>query len=75
MSEISTENWMGIIAIFSIFVWGIAILLFGQITFKHIEREMVKEGIEAPLWDKGIGGRIICMLWLLSLIKQQKPHQ
>lgn len=72
MSELSPENWMGIIAIFSIFVWGIAILLFGQITFKHIEREMVKEGIEAPLWDKGIGGRIIMYAMVIITNKAAK---
>jgi hypothetical protein len=36
---------------------GIAILLFGRITVKHIEREMAKEGISPPTWDKGVGMR------------------
>jgi hypothetical protein len=57
MSELSSENWMGIIAISAIFMWGIAILLFGRISVKHIEREMAKEGILPPVWDKGIGMR------------------
>ena len=57
MSELSPDNWMGIIGVFAIFTWGISILLFGQITVKHIEREMAKEGILPPLWDKGIGMR------------------
>jgi hypothetical protein len=57
MSDLSAEDWMGIIAISAIFMWGIAILLFGRISVKHIEREMAKEGILPPLWDKGIGMR------------------
>ena len=57
MSELTPENWMGIIAISSIFMWGIAILLFGRISVKHIESEMAKEGILPPEWDKGIGMR------------------
>lgn len=57
MSELTSENWMGIIAISSIFMWGIAILLFGRISVKHIESEMAKEGILPPEWDKGIGMR------------------
>jgi hypothetical protein len=59
MSELTSENWMGIIAISSIFMWGIAILLFGRISVKHIEREMKKEGIKPPVWDKGIGSIIV----------------
>jgi hypothetical protein len=57
MSDLSAEDWMDIIAISAIFMWGIAILLFGRISVKHIEREMAKEGILPPLWDKGIGMR------------------
>jgi hypothetical protein len=57
MSELSAENWMAIIGGLSFLIWGIAILLFGQITVKYIEREMAKEGILPPEWDKGIGMR------------------
>ena len=72
MSELSPENWMGIIAISSIFIWGIAILLSGQITVKHIEQEMTKEGIAPPVWDKGIGGRIIMYAMVIVANKAAK---
>ncbi|MCI2282411.1 hypothetical protein L3081_02110 [Colwellia sp. MSW7] len=57
MSELSPENWMAIVSAFVFFMWGIAIILFGRISVKHIEREMAKERIEPPVWDKGIGMR------------------
>ncbi|AZG73400.1 hypothetical protein [Shewanella livingstonensis] len=57
MDELSAENWMAIIGGLSFLIWGISILLFGQITVKYIEREMAKEGILPPEWDKGIGMR------------------
>lgn len=59
MTELSSENWMGIITVSAIFMWGIAILLFSRISMNHIEREMAKEGILPPTWDKGIGARIV----------------
>jgi hypothetical protein len=58
MSELSTENWMAIFFVFSFLMAGIGTFLFGRISVKHIEREMAKEGIEPPTWDKGIGGRV-----------------
>ena len=55
MSELSGEDYFAFIFILMIFIWGISNFLFGRISVKHIEREMAKEGIEPPVWDKGIG--------------------
>lgn len=33
--------------------------MFDLISVKHIESEMVKEGIEQTIWDKGIGSIIV----------------
>jgi hypothetical protein len=57
IGSLSVEDWMAILAILAIFKLGIARLLFGHITVKHIEREMAKEGILPPEWDKGVGMR------------------
>ena len=59
MSELSTENWMAILLFIALLAWSIAIFLFGRISVKHIEREMKKEGIKPPVWDKGIGSIIV----------------
>jgi hypothetical protein len=59
MSTLSTENWMAILFLISFSTWSLAIFLFGRISVKHIEREMAKEGIEQPLWDKGIGSIVV----------------
>jgi hypothetical protein len=72
MPELSAENWMGIVTFFSIFMWGISVLLFGRITAKHIDREMAKEGILTPEWDKGIGGRIIMYAMVIITKKAAK---
>ena len=66
MSELSPENWMAIVSVFVFFMWGIATFLFGRISAKHIEREMAKEGIAPPLWDKGIGGRIVAYAGIIA---------
>ncbi|AZG73399.1 hypothetical protein [Shewanella livingstonensis] len=57
MDELSTESWMGIFFFITFCMWSIAVLLFGRITVKHIEREMAKEDILPAEWDKGIGMR------------------
>ena len=57
MNEIITLEILYILGGSSFLVWGISILLFGQITVKHIEHEMGKEGLLPPEWDKGIGMR------------------
>jgi hypothetical protein len=57
MGEIITEESFYLIGGVVFLIWGISILLFGHITVKHIEREMAKEGILPPEWDKGIGMR------------------
>lgn len=59
MSELSLENWMAIILLIAFFIWGLAIFMFGRISVKHIKYEMEKEGIEQPIWDKGIGSIIV----------------
>ncbi|QLE84482.1 hypothetical protein FLM48_04885 [Shewanella sp. Scap07] len=41
-----------------ILAWGVGILVFAQVTVKHLEREMGKEGIEPPRWDRGVGMRL-----------------
>ena len=59
MNEITTEEILYLIGGLSFLVLGFAIFLFGRISVKHIEREMAKEGIEQPLWDKGIGSIVV----------------
>ena len=66
MTELSSENWMGIITVSAIFMWGIAILLFSRISMNHIEREMAKEDILPPTWDKGIGARMIAYASIIA---------
>ena len=43
LQNLNSEDWMAIIGIFSFLMVGIATFLFGRISVKHIEREMVKE--------------------------------
>ena len=59
MSELTTENWMAILLVFSFFMTGIGTFLFGRISVKYLEQEMKKEGILPPIWDKRIGVRMI----------------
>ncbi len=59
MNEITTEEILYLIGGVSFLILGLAIFLFGRISVKHIEREMAKEGIEQPLWDKGIGSIVV----------------
>lgn len=40
--------------------------MFGRITVKHIERVMAKEGIDPPIWDKGIGARIVAYAGIIA---------
>ena len=72
MTELSAENWVAIIGVSAFFIWAIATFLFGRISVKHIEREMAKEGIEPPVWDKGIGGRITMYAMLIVANKAAK---
>lgn len=71
MFELSAENWMGIVSVFSIFMWCITVLLCGRISVKHIEREMAKEGILPPVWDKEIGSIMVTysLVMVFSKIK------
>lgn len=57
MSELTPEIWIAIAYVIVLCTWDISVLLFGQITVKHIEREMAKVEILPSEWDKGIGMR------------------
>lgn len=59
MNEITTEELLYLIGGGVFLILGIAIFLFGRITVKHIDREMAKDGIEPPVWDKGIGSIVV----------------
>ncbi|MFT4906087.1 MAG: hypothetical protein ACI978_000144 [Oleispira sp.] len=72
LQNFNSEDWMAIAAVFSIFISTIATLLFSRISVKHIEREMAKEGIAPPVWDKGIGGRIIMYAMVIVANKAAK---
>lgn len=72
MSELSAENWVAIVGVSAFFILAIATFLFGRITVKHLEREMTKEGIEQPIWDKGIGS-IIVTYSLIIVFPRLKP--
>lgn len=69
MSELSTESWMAISFFIILCIWGASVFLFGQITVKHIEREMIKEGIQPPIWDKGIGSVIVTYSFIMVFPK------
>jgi hypothetical protein len=73
MSGLSSENWMAIIGGIVLLIWSIAIFSFGRITVKYLEQEMLKEGINPPTWDKGIGGRII-MYAMVIVTKKSSQH-
>lgn len=66
MTELSVENWVAIVGVFSFLIWGIATFLFRRISVNHIESEMAKEGIESPVWDKGIGARMIAYAGIIA---------
>jgi hypothetical protein len=72
MLGLSTENWMAIIFVSSFFMTGIGTFLFGRISVNHLKREMTKEGIEQPIWDKGIGS-IIVTYSLIMVFPRLKP--
>jgi hypothetical protein len=72
MSELSIEDWMAILFFIVLCTWGIATFLFRRISINHIEREMAKEGIDPPVWDKGIGGRIIMYSMVIVANKEAK---
>jgi hypothetical protein len=59
LSHLSPEDLIVILGLLAFLAWGLAIFLFGRISVKHIERAMTKEGIEQPVWDKGIGSIIV----------------
>lgn len=67
MGEITIEEWMAILFFIAFLAWGGATFLFGRISVKHIEREMEKEGILPPEWDKGLGARMIAYAGIIIL--------
>jgi hypothetical protein len=72
MTELSSENWVAIIGVSAFFIWCFSTFLFSRISVKHIEREMAKEGITPPVWDKGIGGRITMYAMVIVANKAAK---
>jgi hypothetical protein len=72
MTELSSENWVAIIGVSAFFIWCFSTFLFSRISVKHIEREMAKEGIGPPAWDKGIGGRITMYAMVIVANKAAK---
>lgn len=73
MSELSGEDYFAFIFILMIFIWGLSIFLFGRISVKHIEREMAKEGGGEPIWDKGIGSRVVTYSLIMIFPKLNPP--
>ncbi|WDE03691.1 hypothetical protein SG34_020230 [Thalassomonas viridans] len=57
--EITVEHWFALTLMIFFVLWGIAIFCFGRITVKYIENEMAKEGKLPPVWDSGIGARLV----------------
>jgi hypothetical protein len=72
MNEITVEDALYLFGGVSFLILSIAIFLFRCISVKHIEREMAKEGIEQPLWDKGIGS-IIVTYSLIMIFSKLNP--
>ncbi|WP_351076883.1 hypothetical protein [Shewanella sp. CAL98-MNA-CIBAN-0140] len=66
MLELSTESWMEILFFIALCIWCITTFLFGRITIKHLEQEMLKEGIEPPAWDKGICTRMVAYAGVIA---------
>ncbi len=50
----------------------IAVLSFGRISFRYIEKQMVQEGWSPPEWDKGMGLRIT--MYAIAIVRTSKPH-
>ncbi len=46
---LTLHAYLAIAGALSIFLWGSAILLFSQISVRHIEKSMTEEGIVLPL--------------------------
>ena len=72
MNEITVEDTLYLFEGVSFLVWCLATLLFSRISVKNIEQKMTKEGIEPPVWDKGIGGRITMYAMLIVANKAAK---
>ena len=72
MNEITTEEFFYLIGGISFLVWCFATFLFSRISVKYIEQKMAKEGIEPPVWDKGIGGRITMYAMVIVANKAAK---
>jgi len=69
----SNEDYYIFVNGFFFLLWGISVLLFGQVTVKYIEGKLLTEGIEQPVWDKGLGARFIAYAMIIVL-KKPKPH-
>ena len=72
MNELANEDLFFIYIGVLFFLWALSLLLFSGVSVRYIEREMAKEGIEPPRWDKGIGGRYVMYAMVLILNKPAK---
>jgi hypothetical protein len=72
MLELTTENWMAILLVLSFFMTSIGTFLFGRISVKYLEQEMKKEEVLPPIWDKGIGIRMVAYAGIIILPNLQR---
>ncbi len=72
LGKFTPEHWVALIGFFTFLMLGIATFLFGRISVKHIHREIAKEGIDPPVWDKGIGS-IVVTYSLIMVFSKLKP--
>ena len=75
MADIDLKGLFYLVSTSAFLLWEIAIFLFNRISVRHNEREMLKEGIEAPNWDKGLGLRVVDMRMLLLFLTLIVMHQ
>ena len=73
MPELTIEEWLLFSCGFFFFIWGGGVFIFGRISVRHIESEMAKEGGESPVWDKGIGSRVVTYSLIMLFPKWIKP--
>ena len=72
MLNLPFDVWYFIIGFPILILWAIAILTFGRISIRHIEREMTKSGGGAPEWDKEIGTRVVMYARIITRKKVNK---
>ena len=72
MHNLTSEAWVFIIGFPIFLLWAITIFAFRRISVRHIEREMAKEGLTPPDWDKGLGMRLIMYAFTIVTAKDHK---